>query len=81
MVTTLNDQLDYFGTVVNVATRLPRTVGPGELAITPAVAADERVAAVLAPVCDAPEVVPVDLPGLEQGFVHRVAVPASGPGA
>jgi eukaryotic-like serine/threonine-protein kinase len=44
----LNDNLDYFGATVNEVMQLPRLGRGGDLLLTPAVAADPQVAALLA---------------------------------
>jgi eukaryotic-like serine/threonine-protein kinase len=43
MTATINDRLDYFGTTVNTAMRLPGFANPGEAIVTRAVAADLQV--------------------------------------
>ncbi len=47
LAATLNDHLDYFGAVAHEVARLPRHAGPGEVALSAAVAADPSVAALL----------------------------------
>ena len=48
LAVTLNDQLDYFGATVSRATRLLGSARGGELALSPSLAADPEVAALLA---------------------------------
>ncbi len=45
LVATLNDHLDYFGATVNLAARLPRLAGRGQVVLSDAVTADPQVAA------------------------------------
>lgn len=74
IVATLNDHLDYFGTTVRVARALPALARPGEVVLTPEVASDPRVAALLRDRSLEAAVSRVDLPGLVGGFIQRVRV-------
>src|SRR5207248_3170050 len=47
LAATINDNLDYFGTTVNVAAQLPGLARAGELILSDAVAGDPQVAALL----------------------------------
>lgn len=47
MVATINDHLDYFGTTVKIAEKLPAFAGAGELVLTESVAEDPDVTAFL----------------------------------
>jgi serine/threonine protein kinase/class 3 adenylate cyclase len=47
MAATINDQLDYFGATVNRAAQLLPQAGGGDLLLTPSVAGDSQVAALL----------------------------------
>jgi serine/threonine protein kinase/class 3 adenylate cyclase len=73
MAATVNDHLDYFGTTVNQATRLPELIRAGEVALSHAVTSDPRVTTLLSRSGLALEVVPADLPGV---FIQRV-IPAA----
>ncbi len=69
LATTVNDQLDYFGTTARQALRALDFARAGELVLTPTVAADPEVAELLGERRIASEVVPADLGG--QGHVIR----------
>ncbi|MHC5537446.1 adenylate/guanylate cyclase domain-containing protein, partial [Singulisphaera rosea] len=71
MVVTLNDHLDYFGTTVNVASRLP-ACSPGGLVLSAAVASDPRVAELLRDLDLTVAVIPASVHGLPEGFVHPI---------
>jgi len=73
----LNDHLDYFGTTVGQAARLPRFVRGGEMVLTQAVTADPQVAALLRERGLVPEVLPDPLPGQPGGLLHRLTLPPS----
>jgi hypothetical protein len=63
----VNDRLDYFGAVARQVSGMTGRLVPGELALTPVVAADTSVAALLATRGIEPEVIPsgqADLPYL-----------------
>ena len=47
LVATINDHLDYFGNTARIAARLPRLAPPGAVVLSPAVASDPGVAALL----------------------------------
>ena len=79
MVATLNDHLDYFGTTVSVATRLPALASPGEVVLTRSVVADPRVAALLAGLGLLPLVREAAVEGLADPFIHRVGPGELGP--
>jgi len=70
MVATLNDHLDYFGTTVSVAVRLPALGKGGQLVLTRPVAADPRVASLLEARGLTPSIVEVAVEGLADPFVH-----------
>jgi serine/threonine protein kinase/class 3 adenylate cyclase len=79
MAATINDHLDYFGTTVTAALRLPNAVRGGELALSAAIAADPQVAALLEGRGKRPEVVDVRSSGLDPRsstaeMVHWVAL-------
>jgi serine/threonine protein kinase/class 3 adenylate cyclase len=74
MAATLNDHLDYFGTTVNTVCRLPEYAESDELALTPAVAADPEVAALLQARALITEIRKVELPGEPRGLVHLVRI-------
>jgi serine/threonine protein kinase/class 3 adenylate cyclase len=78
MAATLNEHLDYFGTMVSVAGQLPRFAGGGEVVLTPAVAVDPQVAALLQTRNLRSEVLTVNLPGQSGGMLHRVGRPQAG---
>ena len=63
MAATLNGHLDYFGTTVNIANELPHLIRGGELVLTPAVAGDLPVAALLQ-ASGLGEILTTSLPGL-----------------
>lgn len=75
MAATINDHLDYFGTTVTAALRLPGAVRGGELALSAAIAADPQVAALLEAKGKAIEVVDDSIfnaPSSTAEVVHRV---------
>jgi serine/threonine protein kinase/class 3 adenylate cyclase len=72
MAATLNDRLDYFGTVVNIAWKLPQLAGGGELLLTDAVLADPQVAAILRGRGLTADPLDAETPGLDGGLVHRL---------
>jgi serine/threonine protein kinase/class 3 adenylate cyclase len=74
MAATLNGHLDYFGTTVNIAVELPRLIRGGELVLTPAVAGDPPVAALLQARSLVGEVLTTSRPGLPHPL-HRVTIP------
>lgn len=76
MAATLNDHLDYFGSMVNQAMRLPQLVRGGEVVLTQAVAADPQVAALLGSQGLEGTVLDCDLPGLRNVPLLRLS-PAS----
>ena len=82
MVATLNDHLDYFGTTVNIAARLPTLAEGGQIILTRPVASDPRVAALLNGRNLAPSVAEIELEGLVERFVHvlETSVVAGHPG-
>jgi serine/threonine protein kinase/class 3 adenylate cyclase len=75
MVATLNDHLDYFGTTVSIASRLPGLIRGGQIALTRPVAADPRVAALLEEHGLVPAVVEVAVEGLAEPFIHVLDLP------
>jgi len=62
LAATLNDNLDYFGATVNEVMGLPGRGRAGDLLLTPAVAADPQVAALLATRPNGVELREADLP-------------------
>jgi class 3 adenylate cyclase len=74
MVTTLNDHLDYFGTMVSQTVHLLEAARGGELVLTPPVASDPLVASELETRGLQAEIIPGSLPGLPGGFLHRLIV-------
>jgi serine/threonine protein kinase/class 3 adenylate cyclase len=72
MVATLNDHLDYFGTTVSIASRLPGLARGGQVVLTRPVASDPKVAALLEDRKLVPTVAEVELDGLDDRFVHRI---------
>jgi serine/threonine protein kinase/class 3 adenylate cyclase len=72
MVATLNDHLDYFGSTVSVANRLPKLVEGGQIILSRPVGADPKVAALLNARKLESIVVEVIVAGLEDPFVHRI---------
>ncbi|MCI0464843.1 MAG: protein kinase [Gemmataceae bacterium] len=78
MVATLNEHLDYFGTIVNQATQLPQLAQGGELILTEAVTADPQVAALLQTRGLQGEILPASLLGMASGLLQRLVVARSG---
>ena len=72
MAATINDHLDYFGTTVTTALRLPGMVRGGELALSASVAGDPAVASLLQARGKQGQVLDTSLPGAEA--VQRVAL-------
>lgn len=72
MVATINDHLDYFGLTVSQAAGLLSAAGPGELILSPSVAAEPSVVAALRARRRDAEVFGRDLPGLPSAVLHRV---------
>ena len=72
MVATLNDHLDYFGTTVSVAARLPRLARGGGVVVSQTVAADPRVATLLQSRRLNSTIIPASIPGLPEDYVHRI---------
>jgi serine/threonine protein kinase/class 3 adenylate cyclase len=75
MVATLNDHLDYFGATVRVALQLPRLALDGAVVVSQAIAAEPGVAVALQPRQLRLTLVPADLAGLPESFVHRIGDP------
>jgi class 3 adenylate cyclase len=75
MAATLNGHLDYFGTTVNIASELPRLIRGDELVLTPEVAGDPPVAALLHASGLVGEILTTSLPALP-GPLHRVTISA-----
>ena len=67
---TLNDRLDYFGTIVNLAARLQGLARSGEVVVSGAMAEDPGVAQVLAELFDE-----CPLPELEDAMVRGLSKP------
>jgi serine/threonine protein kinase/class 3 adenylate cyclase len=74
LAATLNEHLDYFGTTVSQAARLPAFARGGEVVLTRAVAGDPDVAALLHGRGLESEILPEGLPGAG-GLLHRLVVP------
>jgi class 3 adenylate cyclase len=74
MAATLNDRLDYFGTTVKAAVAAVQFARGGELVLTPAVAADPQVNALLAVRKLRCEILAANLPGETSGLLHRLVV-------
>jgi class 3 adenylate cyclase len=72
LAATINDRLDYFGTTVAQAVRLPQMIRGGEMVLTPAVAGDPQVAALLQTRGLEVEVMGANLPGQPETPLHRV---------
>src|SRR5262249_6020723 len=81
LVATINDHLDYFGTTPRVAAALPRLPAAGAVVLSPSVASDPGVAALLEAQQRALATVPAHLPGLKEGFVQRIEPPPTGHGS
>lgn len=79
LAATLNDHLDYFGTTVSQAMQLPQWARGGELILTPVVAAEPGVSALLRKRGVQGELVPVNLPGLTGEPLQRLVLPDAGP--
>jgi serine/threonine protein kinase/class 3 adenylate cyclase len=75
LAATLNDHLDYFGSTVNQAAQLARLAGGGDVMLTPAVAGDPQVAALLRQRGLEGEVVPAEIAGASLGIVQRYRPP------
>jgi class 3 adenylate cyclase len=69
---TLNDRLDYFGTMVNLAARLQGLARSGEVVVSGGMAEDPGVAAVLAEFVDTG-----DLPKPEDAMVRGLSKPVT----
>jgi len=74
MAATLNGQLDYFGTMVSQAMRLPKLIRGGEILLTPTVATDPAVATLLRARGFQGEPMSLDVPGPAVGLVIRQRV-------
>jgi class 3 adenylate cyclase len=72
LAATINDRLDYFGTTVAQAVRLPQMIRGGEMVLTQAVAGDPQVAALLQTRGLEVEVMGTSLPGQPETPLHRV---------
>jgi class 3 adenylate cyclase len=78
LVATINDHLDYFGNTARIAARLPRLAARGAVVLSPAVASDPGVASFLHQHRLPLATMPADIPGLKEGFVHRVGTAPGG---
>ena len=74
MAATINEHLDYFGTTVTTALRLPAMVRGGELALSAAVAGDPTVATLLQARGKQAQVLDAGLPGKTTEAVQRVTL-------
>jgi class 3 adenylate cyclase len=72
LVATINYQLDYFGTTVNQALRLPQFIRGGEIVLTGSVAGDPQVAALIHARGRECQVLSANLPGEPEGALHRL---------
>jgi serine/threonine protein kinase/class 3 adenylate cyclase len=72
---TLNDQLDYFGSVVHVAVLLPEYAPPGCLLLTQAVASDPSVSGLLHERGLKSETLRLQLPGWPGALIERLTLP------
>jgi len=79
LVATINDHLDYFGNTARIAARLPRFAPPGAVVLSPAVASDPGVAALLQSQGLPLTTVQATIPGLKEGFVQRVEAVSAAP--
>jgi serine/threonine protein kinase/class 3 adenylate cyclase len=79
MAATLNDHLDYFGTTVKAALRLPQAARGGEVVLTAAVAADTQVAALVQSRGLKSDILRVNLPGEPGAVLHRLSLSSPGP--
>ncbi len=73
MVATFNDHLDYFGSTVRIAASLPALASGAEIILTPSVARDPEVARLLQERRIRAPIEATSLPGLAEGFVHRLS--------
>jgi class 3 adenylate cyclase len=73
LAATLNEQLDYFGTTVNVASQLAELAAGGEVLLTQAVAADPQVAALLQARRLSAEILTASLLAEPECLIHRLA--------
>jgi eukaryotic-like serine/threonine-protein kinase len=76
LVATINDHLDYFGSIVSQATKLTQHSRGGEMVLTQSVAADPEVAALLQSRGLLIEVLPGGASTSLAGFLHRITIPA-----
>ena len=72
LAATINDRLDYFGTTVAQAVRLPQMIRGGEMVLTQAVVGDPQVAALLQTHGLEVDVLAANLPGQPEMPLHRV---------
>ncbi|HEV3236240.1 MAG TPA: adenylate/guanylate cyclase domain-containing protein, partial [Gemmataceae bacterium] len=72
MATTINDHLDYFGVTVHQVMKLLSLGGPGELIISPTVAADGEVAALLRQQTGSCRIFQADLPCYPNAVLHAI---------
>jgi class 3 adenylate cyclase len=76
LAVTLNDRMDYFGTAVNVASRVEHEAAGGEIVLTRDAFDEPGVSDVLDAECDASDECDVQLRGLS-GATRIVRIPAS----
>ena len=74
MSATVNGTLDYFGTTVDQALRLPSLIPGDHLVLSRALAADRRVVELLREFKLKPEVLATSLPGQSLGVLLSVAL-------
>jgi serine/threonine protein kinase/class 3 adenylate cyclase len=72
LAATINDHLDYFGTMVSQATQLPQLIHGGEMVLSQTVTRDPQVASLLCQRNLALEVLAVHLPSQPHLFLHRL---------
>lgn len=76
---TLNDQLDYFGSVVHLAVLLPEYALAGNLLLTQAVASDPRVARLLHERGLKSATIRLQIPGWPGALLERLPLPSNLP--
>jgi class 3 adenylate cyclase len=79
-VATVDDHLDYFGTAVSQALRLPQLIRGGEMVLSLPVAGDPQVAELLRTRGLESQVIEANLPGQPEGVLHRLILPETPPG-
>jgi eukaryotic-like serine/threonine-protein kinase len=72
LVATLNDHLDYFGTTISSAMRLPEYASSDAPVVSTTVASDPRVCRLLQNRHLSPTIIPIPSTVLAEGFAHRL---------